>query len=192
MRRLDDFPILPDDDAQFMLVNQAGDTIDILSYDKSWHLPLVNSDAGIALERINEFSPSISSNWTSAAAPGYGTPGRINSQHSLSGLIKAGISVEPLLFTPDRDGNADMLFIRYELPTPSTIGNFYIADIKGRIIRSLAKNRLLGVQGTLAWNGYNDDNAPMPTGIYIVIADLFDLTGKKIKFRQAVTLAHRF
>jgi len=192
MRAIEDFPILPDDGAVLVLVSDAGDSIEILEYDKSWHVPLLNNDAGIALERISHNRPSTSSNWTSAAAPGYGTPGRKNSQHSTGGLIKGAISVDPLLFTPDRDGNADMLFINYELSTPSTICNASVVDMNGRTIRSLANNVVLGTSGRLSWNGYNDQHALMPTGVYIVVVDLFDLTGKKLKFRQAVTLGHRF
>lgn len=191
IRVLDDFPILPDDGALLMLVNESGDSIDLLDYDDSWHLPLIRSDAGIALERISESRPSTSHNWTSAAGPVFGTPGRLNSQHANAETLKGGISVEPMLFTPDLDGNADILFISYKLPTPATIGNVSIVDINGRTIRSLANNRLLGTSGTFSWNGYSDTNTMMPTGVYIVVADFFDLTGKKLKFRQAVTLARR-
>jgi len=185
------FPALSDDSGLLLLEDVAGRVIDKLNYNKDWHLPLIVNEAGVGLERINYNAPSNAVNWTSAAAPNYGTPGRVNSQQSNIGIVKAGFSIEPLTFTPDRDGISDLLFINYSIQTPSTIGHVRIADKAGRIIRTIANNELLGVSGRWSWNGYDDENRLMPTGIYIVIVDLFDLSGKKTHFRQAVTLARR-
>lgn len=190
---LSDCPTLPDEGATLVLADLDGNIIDRLSYSEDWHLPLLAEKAGVALERITESTTTDpSSNWTSAAAPLYGTPGRRNSQANTGNISAASIHIEPEVFTPDNDGNNDMLTISYSTRNARTLASIRIADINGRIVKTVANNFITGAAGSWRWNGFDELQRPLPTGIYVVVAEFFDLAGKKSKFRQAVTLAHPY
>jgi flagellar hook assembly protein FlgD len=93
------------------------------------------------------------------------------------------------LFSPDNDGYNDVLNISYKLDEPGKAANVYIYDSKGRLIRHLIRNEQLAQDGTLSWNGINDDNEKAPIGIYVVYVELFNLSGKVNKYKLSCTLA---
>lgn len=188
--RCADLFTLPNDNAHLLLYRYDGRIIDQLTYDEHWHLPLLAEQAGVALERVDDNSGNSAFNWTSAAAPIFATPGRANSQHSISGLVKATLQVSPSVVSPNNDGNNDQLLIRYEIANPGAFGTVQICDISGRVVRTVLNNGILGTRGILTWNGYNDKGQALRTGIYIVLVDLFTLDGKKSRIREPVTLVN--
>ena len=83
----------------------------------------------------------------------------------------------------------DVLNISYKLDEPGKAANVYIYDSKGRQVRYLIRNEQLAQDGTLSWNGINDDNEKAPIGIYVVYVELFNLSGKVNKYKLSCTLA---
>lgn len=147
----------------------------------------------MALERIDAAGPSASShNWHSAAASaGYGTPGYANSQLQAQAPALAGLKLGNTLFTPDNDGQEDVLLISYQWPESGYMIRMLVFDDQGRPVRELVKNELMGTTGSWKWDGLDNTGRALPAGIYIIWAELFTLNGKKELFKQPVILARR-
>ena len=174
-----------------MLLSINGKSIDELSYDQKWHFALLGDREGVALERINANSPTQDAdNWTSASSDiGFGTPTDQNSQKFSANSFKGSITVEPKLFSPNYDGRDDYAFIQYQLDHPGYIATVTIYDSYGHPVRTLVYNQTLSSQGQWRWDGLNDLSYPLGAGIYIVLVDLFDLKGRRKKFKTPVILA---
>ena len=58
-------------------------------------------------------------------------------------------------------------------------------------VRQLVRNALLGRTGSWTWDGLDDSGRSLPLGHYIIMAELFNLQGKKQLFKQVIVLARR-
>lgn len=186
-------PSLPDDKGDVLLLNAQGKIIAELSYDEHWQFPLLDTNEGVAVERIDYNKPAQDpANWHSAAtSAGYGTPGYQNSQYRSDVQLQGSITVTPSIFSPDNDGFDDFLTINYVFPDPGYVCNITIFDANGRPVRSVTQNALCGLKGYFRWDGLDDKYTRLPIAVYVLIADVFNLQGKTKRFKQAVTLARR-
>ncbi|MBK6991629.1 MAG: lamin tail domain-containing protein [Chitinophagaceae bacterium] len=186
-------PSFPDDKGFVLLLNQQGDVIDEVNYDKSWHFKLIDNEDGVSLERIDPVGSSQEpTNWHSAASTaGYGTPTYKNSQYKLINSVNATIEVVPKVFSPDNDGRDDIATVQYQVTEPGFVANITIFDAAGRPIRNLIRNGTLGLQGYWNWDGLDDKGNKLPVGTYIVFSEIFNLQGKKEKFKNVVVLARK-
>jgi hypothetical protein len=168
--------------------------IDEFEYSDQMHFPLLRNVKGVSLERIDtERVATDATNWISAAENvGYATPGYKNSQFNRSTPAVDLIQIEPKVFSPDNDGYHDVLNISYRLNNSGFVGNITIFDGAGRIIRSLMQNKLLGSEGTISWDGINDNREKASIGIYVIYAEFFDLQGNVKKDRKTCVLGTRF
>jgi hypothetical protein len=189
--RLSALPSFPDDEGHALLLNRNGTLLDEVSYSDKWHFPLIANAEGVALEKLNPDEPSEHpGNWHSAASTaGYGTPGYRNSQYRQEATAQATMELIPKIFSPDNDGHDDLVLIRYTLPAPGFMANIFILDAIGRPVRHLVRNHLLGLTGSWYWNGLDEKSQKLPVGIYVVIAELFNLKGVKKTFRFSIVLA---
>jgi hypothetical protein len=185
-----DLPSMNIDDDVVTLSDKNSIVIDNLIYTSKMHFPLLVSSKGVSLERIDFNRPtSDKTNWNSASeAVGFATPAYKNSQYLLADG-GSGVSITNPLFSPDNDGYYDVLNINYKLDEIGKIANIYIYDSKGRQVRYLIRNQQLQQEGTVSWNGINDDNEKAPIGIYVVYIELFNLSGKLNKYKLSCTLA---
>ena len=92
--------------------------------------------------------------------------------------------MSPEIFSPDNDGYNDVLNINYVFDAPGYIGNISIFDEKGRLVRSLIKNQLLAISGTVSWDGTTDNNEKARIGIFIVFFEAFDLKGNVKHYKK--------
>ncbi len=186
-------PAFDDDEDIVALFNRLDNNsvIDAVHYFEDWHFPLIDDLNGVSLERINYNSPSQDqNNWHSAASTvGYATPAYQNSQFGESASATSTITVDPKTFSPNNDGYEDVLNIRYKLDQPGYVANIKIYDDEGREIRELTNNWLLDLEGNITWDGVNDDGEKVRIGIYILIAELFNPSGDKKKFKESCVLA---
>ncbi len=169
--------------------------IDEMAYSVSMHSPALADDKGVALERICYGRHSADpTNWLSASkSSGYATPGYKNSQFSDTQKRSPGrLSVDPAVFSPDNSGYNDVVHIHYELDKPGYTANITIFDSRGRRIKRLANNHILGSSGTYSWDGRNDANYLSKMGIYLIYMELFHPDGDTGSHRQTVVLAGRF
>ena len=185
-----DLPSMNIDDDVVTLSDKNAIVIDNLIYTSKMHFPLLVSTKGVSLERIDFNRPTNDkTNWNSASeAVGFATPAYKNSQYLLADG-GSGVSISNPLFSPDNDGYNDVLNINYKLDEIGKIANIYIYDSKGRQVRYLVRNQQLQQEGSVSWNGINDDNEKAPIGIYVVYIELFNLSGKLNKYKLSCTLA---
>ncbi len=186
-------PSMPDDKGFSILLNQQGNVVDEVNYNKNWHFKLIEDENGVALERIDPNGISQDpGNWHSAASTaGYGTPTYKNSQYKLINPINARIEVVPKVFSPDNDGRDDIATVQYEVTEPGYIANITIFDAAGRPIRNLVRNGTLGLKGYWNWDGLDDKGNKLPIGSYIIFTEIFNLQGKKEKFKNVLVLARK-
>lgn len=186
-------PSFPDDDGTVIIMDQQGMTVDEISYADDWHFALIDNPEGVSLERIDPGKSSNDpGNWHSAATTaGYGTPGYVNSQLYPQQSIAAGWEVQPAIFSPDNDGYADICTIQYKMNEPGYVANITLFDAAGRPVRQLVRNALLSTSGYWTWDGLNDNGQQLPVGRYIVLTELFNLQGRKERFKHTVVLARK-
>ena len=152
------------------LTDRAGGVVDRADYGDHLHAPILTDTRGISLERISgERSGSDPGNWHSAASiEGYATPGRINSQARKQPEAGPLFRFDPRVFSPDNDGDRDLLEITISNGASGWITTLWITDLQGSPVRQLANNHLSGTQDTYLWDGTYGDGALVPPGIYVV------------------------
>lgn len=186
-------PAFPDNEGIVVLLNSRDTVVDEVHYSEKWHFPLVSDPSGVALERMDPHAASQDpNNWTSASSSsGYGTPGFINSHFLATSGMEEEMEVTPAVFSPDNDGFDDHAQIRFQAAGPGYLVNLVVFDSRGRSVRHLLKNQLLGARGQYTWDGLDDQERQLPIGIYILHAEIFDMTGRTKRFRRTLVLARR-
>ncbi len=78
------------------------------------------------------------------------------------------LSLNPPIFTPNNDGQNDLLQIDYRLPEPGGKLTITIYNSRGiKILDICRKEPIYNIKGTLYWDGKTSDKVA-PTGMYIV------------------------
>jgi len=178
-------------DAGTVCLSTTTDVIDHLVYYENMHFALLNSTKGVSLERIDFNRPTNDrTNWHSAAKDvGYATPAYKNSQYIDAGETESPIAITPELFSPDEDGYNDVVNINYNFDQPGFVANITIYDSKGRLVKYLVRNELLGTSGTFSWDGISEEKEKARIGIYIVFVEVFDLSGNVKKYKKTCVVA---
>jgi hypothetical protein len=186
-------PSFPDDEGTVVALNFQGVVVDEVKYKDDWHFKLIDNAEGVALERIDPAGTSQNeTNWHSAASTaGYGTPSYKNSQYKQPPGIAATIKVLPKVFSPDNDGFDDIATIQYKIEAPGYVANIIIFDAAGRPVRNLVRNGTLALSGYWNWDGLDDKGKKLSVGVYILFTEIFNLQGKKDKFKNTVVLARK-
>jgi hypothetical protein len=187
---LDDFPSLPNDNAllQLHLAYDKESIIDQFTYDESMHHSLLKVTKGASLEKIRLMGGNGAENWHSAASSvNYGTPAYQNSQYLEDASATSAFELSPEIFSPDNDGFEDVLQISYQLNEAGYQLNLVIYDSRGREVKKLIQNEILGTEGHFIWNGENENYEKAPMGIYILLFEYFDLNGN-VKVEKLTTV----
>jgi hypothetical protein len=186
-------PAYNDDRGDVIILNAQGSITDALQYDEKWHFKLIDNREGVALERIDYNAPTQQpDNWHSAAtSAGYGTPTYKNSQYKINEGVQGEIKVTPEIVSPDNDGIDDFATIDYSFPSAGYVANITVFDAAGRVVRNLQRNALCGGKGNYRWDGLGEKNQKLPTGIYIIYTEIFNLQGKKKQFKNTIVVARR-
>ncbi len=177
-------PSMPNDSGAVILTNLTGEILDQFHYSVSMHFPLLNDVEGVSLERVSPDAATDSpDNWKSASAQcGYATPTAKNSQYKDVGHQNDnGFSLDEELFSPDGDGYSDFLILNYSFYETENVATVRVFNAKGIPVKTLANNKLLGTAGFLTWDGTNDDGKLVRPGIYVILAETYDLSGGKTK-----------
>ena len=185
-------PSFNDDAGDVIILNEQGAVIDETAYSEKWHFALITNDENVALERIDPDAASVQSNFHSAASSvGYGTPTYKNSQYRSDIEAQGTITVTPQVISPDNDGMDDFATITYNLPEAGYVMNVIIFDAAGRPVRNAVQNALCGSRGSYRWDGLGEKQRRLPTGLYIVYTEIFNLKGKKKEFKNTIVLARK-
>jgi len=166
--------------------------IDIFEYAEDLHFDVLNSSEGISLERISfNRLTSDDSNWHSAAeTAGFATPGYKNSQFIEFTAKDIPVTVDPKVFSPDNDGYHDILKIQYQMTEPGYLASVRIFNSGGKLVRLLANNIFLEMEGVFTWDGINDNKEAALEGIYIICFKIFNLRGEKMTFKNIVVFIY--
>ena len=188
--KMESMPSYSNAEGVVVLATKGLAIIDRFAYNDEMQYALLNSTDGVSLERINFDRPADDpTNWHSAAEDvGFATPAYQNSQFSITGEIDDPVKIGPEVFSPDNDGFEDVLNISYAFEEPGYTCNINIYDARGRLIRNLISNVLLGSAGTFSWNGLTDMDEKASIGIYIVFVEIFDLNGNVKKYKRTAVL----
>lgn len=185
------FPSLSDDGECLVLTKSNGEMLENFCYDKKMHHPLLIAHDGVSLERIDPSQPANNrDNWHSAStSSGSSTPTSINSQYKPIDLMQDNsISLLPSYFTPDGDGTDDYMMIQYKADQPGWHATVTIYDSRGRPIKYLVNNGMMGMEGFWIWNGLDDNNLQVSKGNYIVLIKMFNDTGSLKEFKKSCTI----
>lgn len=188
------FPTYSNDAGDVYLINNLDMVVDEFHYNDDMHFALLNSEDGVSLERIDyDRLTNDETNWHSAAEDeGFATPGFENSQYQMTNNDGSEIVVELETFSPDNDGVDDVLNISYNFSAPGFVATIIIYDAKGRLVRNLVQNELLGISGTFSWDGINERNEKARIGIYIIFVEAFSADGDVKSFKKTAVLAGHF
>ncbi|MGZ5287801.1 MAG: hypothetical protein ACXWB9_11470, partial [Flavisolibacter sp.] len=186
-------PSFPDDRGTVVITGSQGQVIDEVPYSEKWHFALISNPEGISLEKVQPVAPSnLAESWHSAASTaGYATPGYKNSQQIIDQGGNAMMEVLPKIFSPDNDGMDDLATIVYQVNEPGYVANITVFDVRGRAVRSLVRSGLMGLKGNWNWDGLDEKKQKLPSGNYIIHAEIFNLQGKKKGFKMVVVLVRK-
>jgi hypothetical protein len=167
-------PSLNDDEGNILLINQRDEVLDSFYYSEKFHLSFLNNKEGISLERINPFIfGSDQNNWTSAAEDQqFGTPTARNSQYKI-GKQKGKFSANQEYFSPDGDGESDLMIFNYMSKAEKNVGTLHIYSSTGYLIKKICDSRVLGSSGELHWTGDNDQGEKANIGMYLAVWETY-------------------
>ena len=187
------FPSYANAGGTAILMGKSGTTIDAMYFSEKMHYPLLKVTKGVALERVAFDQPSMAAdNWHSAAERvHFGTPGQPNSMMQTTEPSQDEISITPEIFSPDGDGFDDACFINYRFNEAGYTMNIYIFNVAGQLLRHLVKGELVGQEGSSLWNGLDNNGNKVPVGVYVVVTEVFNFSGKVKQFKNAVVVATR-
>jgi len=183
---LPSFPGLNNDKDDILIYDLTGQVIDRVSFNQSW-----GGETGVSLEKINpDISSNDSTNWSTSVAPEGGTPGRQNSIFTRIIPASTTVAVSPNPFSPDGDGRDDFAVIQYKIPVRTAAINLKIYDLHGRFIRFLANNKQSGSEGSVVWDGRDNNGQLVRIGIYVVFLQAIQSAGGILEtHKQTVVVA---
>ncbi len=189
------FPTYDDAEGEVVLLTQAGLVLDRFAYLDDYHYPTLADDDGVSLERLSITVPTQEiSNWHSAASTvNYATPGYANSQFVPDANAEDFVSLEPQTFSPNDDGEDDVLAIRYQFPFNGANARVQVFDTRGRLIKDLQPNLLLSPdEGTFFWDGTDNKNTKADIGMYVIAIEITNQqNGAREVYRRVCVLADR-
>lgn len=186
-------PSYPVSGGKVVLLNENDQIVEEFGYDEDLHHPLLRDSKGVSLERISAESPTnFNSNWHSASGvEEYATPGRKNSQ-VISGEFEGEmIVIEPGVFDPEGSNGNTFTTIQFQLDQAGWIGSFRIYNHAGQLIQILAQNEILGANGFFSWTGTDMQGGKVRPGYYVLVVELYDLSGEVIVIRKTIVVATR-
>ncbi len=187
-------PPLNDDAGTAAISNKHGEIIDHMRYSANMHTVFIRDPEGVSLERTSaDILSNDIRNWKSASEnSGFGTPGYLNSNDlPLSSLTAEAIKIDPQAFIPG-SGQADFARIHYSFDQGGYVANVRIYDSKGRVIKEIANNEILGTEGALRWDGDTESGRKARTGSYMIWFEIFDASGQVRIIRKGVAVGSRF
>ena len=193
MLQMSSLPSMNDSEGNIYLLMEDTVVADFFIYTDDLHLALLTDLNGVSLERINFDRPTNQEGtWHSAAkSAGYATPTYKNSQFFGLENSSSTLSVFPEVFSPDNDGFEDLISFNYNFNQAGFIVTARVYDAKGRLVKEVANNEVVGASGSLIWDGLNEDNSKAAIGPYILLFEAFTEGGSTEKFKKTFVLGGR-
>jgi len=183
---------LPNSGKRIYLKDVKNNIIDSIQYSDSWHNSAFLDTKNISLELINSnLVRNKSRNWSSSVSELGATPGIVNSINVENLVTNSKLEITPNPFSPDNDGFEDFTFINYNLTQPISQVRVRIFDSKGRFVRSLANNQSVGSQGTVLFDGLDNNKNPLRIGIYIILFEAVNTSNAVVDVIKDVVVVAR-
>lgn len=175
------------------VIDLFGNTIDSVFYNSKWHNSEIEDTKGRSLERINPLLLSNDSkNWSTSVNKLGGTPGKQNSIFTRILPSQFSLDISPNPFSPDNDGFEDFTIFNYKLSQQTASIRIRIYDSQGRLVRILADNLPSGADGSIIFNGLDDNKQPLRIGIYAVLLEAVSQTNGVVdKVKKALVVARK-
>jgi hypothetical protein len=185
-----DLPPMPDESGILILMNDAEEIQEKISYHEDWHNPLLRETEGVSLERTHPQNDGLSQqSWQSGVqASGYASPGLANANYLEKSSQAEQIKIEPEIFQPLR-GNPAFTTIRYVLNRNGLTAKAEIYDYEGRLIKTIANQQTLANAGSWVWHGDQNDGTKARDGFYTLFVQLFDTSGFVKTLRKRIVIA---
>ncbi len=184
-------PPMNDDEGRLVLLDANSIILDEFYYSEKQHSQLLLDVEGVSLERVS-FSAATgnSDNWKSASClSGCSTPTEKNSQAINALLQSKFISINPSIISPDADGFEDNMQIEISNESSGMWGSLQIANYNGTVVRNLINADLIGTNEKMIWDGTDNKNQIVSSGIYILIAQLISENGVVENIRLPLVVA---
>jgi len=177
-----------------ILKDAKDNSIDSVKYFDSWHNSNFINTKNKSLERINPYlDGNDKNNWSTSTNVIGASPGKRNSIFTTTFPGSASVTVSPNPFSPDNDGYQDFTIIKYSINQPVAQMKVKIFDSHGRLVRTILNNSATGSNGSVIFNGLDDDNNPLRIGIYIALVEAVnESTGVTEKIKVPVVVAKKF
>ncbi len=189
------FPSYDDSEGECVIRTDSGVVLDRFFYLDDYQFPNLSDKNGVSLERHDFNRPTQDEdNWHSAASTvRYATPGYKNSQTLVAAPGELEVWLEPETFSPDQDGIDDVVSINYLFQSSGWNTRVTVFDSKGRPVKQLQQNTLLGTEkGAFTWDGTDDNLNKVKVGIYVILVEASNPnTGETQNFKLGVVVAAR-
>lgn len=194
--KMNSLPAFNDDEGAVVLLNKKHERIDQLNYNKKMHFSLLKDTEGVSLERsfLNEETNKPGNFRSATSSVGYATPAYKNSQYiDIENYTESSedIALSTKVFSPDNDGFKDILNIHYNVNFSDAVANVKIYGDNGKLYKKLINNQLVSNKGNWVWDGTDENNNRVQSGIYILYIEFFDLNGNVKKHKDVVSVAYR-
>jgi len=183
------FPTLTNSQGAVLLFREE-QLIDSLFYSVGMHDVFIKNSKGVSLERVSFNKPTNRKDnfISSAASTGYGTPGYENSQLENQDAPSQLISLSSKTFAPNQ---GEQLKIDLHFAKGGKMANLVIYNGSGKRVRNLLKSHRLGVKNSITWNGKDDNNMHLSTGIYHLFIELYDSKGNRNTYKKSCVLTSK-
>ncbi|WP_114748280.1 lamin tail domain-containing protein [Pleomorphovibrio marinus] len=167
--------------------------VERFDYDEKMHHGFLREVRGVSLERYSASVPVDDPvNWHSASsALGFATPGMRNSNVYENNPLEMGIQISPEVFVPDATGEKPFTTISYNLDHPGYLATLRVYGVTGTLIRELCHNALWGLEGFYTWDGTDAKGIRVPSGYYILWAELFNPDGQVHQLKKPVVVGSK-
>lgn len=187
-------PSFNDDEGSVQIFDEEGNLTGQFDYHKDMHFQLLNNIEGVSLERLDyTISENNPENWHSASENvGFGTPTKTNSQQRPQGYTSSScFAVEPQTFFISGTAEHTYTLLSYHCETFGKIANVSIINKNGHQVKKWVSNSILSNEAFYKWDGLNDNGEAVPTGIYLLWIQTFDMNGNKEEFLKEVVVGKR-
>jgi hypothetical protein len=169
-----------------VLRDPFGTAVDSVAYAKSWTSPGKSVEridpAGISTNPAN-WSPHFGETASSAAGP--------NSVSFLLPVEGRVLTLSPRTFSPDGDGEDDMVAVSVALPGAGLV-RLSVFDLNGRMIRRLIDGEIVDTGRVTFWDGTRDDDTACPMGVYLLLFESrMEASGRSFSAKSPVVLIRR-
>ena len=141
------------------LYDEDANLIENFEYDPKWN----NQIKGTSIERINPKLTAIANNFGPSTKTS--TPEQQNSLYIQIIPSQTNMIISPNPFSPYR---LEHSIITYKLTDAINKISLRIFDLRGRLVKNISRQKITSSEGSLIWDGKDNNGKILPIGIYII------------------------